>query len=192
MDRMYYEEHYPFYFFPVQLLIKLPLGLLILCAAGLVLFLARKGKHADRAPFWFALFFSGVFLLTLMTSHSFYAGVRHALSLYPCLAIFTGLAVASSLESKSYVLRTLVAVSVVWAIISAVPVLRPWEYHNALAGGTSRAYLHFSDEGIDLGLRNKELASYYHRVLEPKGELPYYIDYLTSPEELRARRPHHR
>jgi Dolichyl-phosphate-mannose-protein mannosyltransferase len=190
MNRMYYEEHYPFHFFPVQLLIKLPLGLLILFAAGLVLFLARKGKHGDRAPFWFALFFSGVFLLTLMTSHSFYAGVRHALPLYPFLAIFASLAVASSLESKSYVLRTLVAVSVVWAIISAVPVLRPWEYHNALAGGTSRAYLHFSDEGIDLGLRNKELASYYHRVLEPKGELPYYIDYLTSPEELRARGVH--
>jgi hypothetical protein len=190
MDRMYYEDYYPFYFFPVQLLIKIPLGLLILSAAGLVLFLARKGKPADRAPFWFALFSSGVFLLTLMTSHSFYAGVRHALPVYPSLAIFAGLALASSLESKSYLLRTVAAVSVAWAILSAVPVLRPWEYHNALAGGTSRAYLHFADEGIDLGLRNKEFASYYHRVLQPKGELPYYIHYLNPPEEARARGVH--
>lgn len=189
MDRMY-TEHKPVYFFPVQILVKVPLGLLILSAAGLALFLARKPQFSNRSPYRFLLFSSAVFLFTLMVSHSFYAGVRHALPLYPSLAIFAGVAVASALEVQSYPLRALVAASFLWAILSAVPVLRPWEYHNALAGGTSRAYLHFSDEGIDLGLRAKELATYYHRFLEPKGELPYYFDYSASAEELRARGVH--
>ena len=189
MDRMY-TEYKPIYFFPVQILVKAPLGLLILSAAGLVLFLARKPQSFNRSACWLLLFFSGVFLFTLMVSHSFYAGVRHALPLYPSLAIFAGIAVASALGVQSYSLRALVAASFLWAILSAVPVLRPWEYHNALVGGTSRAYLHFSDEGIDLGLRTKELASYYHRYLEPKGELPYYFDYGDSAEALRARGVH--
>ncbi len=86
--------------------------------------------------------------------------------------------------------KRLAMVTATWAVASAVPVLRPWEYHNAFGGGTSHAYLHSSNEGIDLGLRVKDFASYYHRVLEPNGEFPYLINYLTSNEELRARGIH--
>jgi tetratricopeptide (TPR) repeat protein len=189
MDRIYIEKK-PLYFFPVQMLIKIPLGLMILSIAGFLLFLARRTQPDDRPQFWFIVVFSLFFIATLATSHSFYAGVRHALPAYPALALFAGALAAIAVRQKSPVWKTLVAASAAWAIVSAVPVPRPWEYHNALAGGTSRAYLHFSDEGIDLGLRIKDLAAYYHRVLEPRGELPNYIGYLPSDEELVARGIH--
>jgi hypothetical protein len=194
MDRVF-VEHKPLYFFPVQILVKTPLGLLILSIAGVILFLARRIPSDQRPQFWLMVIFSLLFITTLATSHSHYAGVRHALPVYPTLALFAGAAIAFARETKSPALQrftanAVVVACIVWAIASAVPVLRPWEYHNALAGGTSRAYLHFSDEGIDLGLRRKELASYYHRVLEPKGEIPYFLGYLPIEEELRARGVH--
>jgi tetratricopeptide (TPR) repeat protein len=189
MDRIYIEKK-PRYFFPVQLLIKIPLGLIALSVAGLLLFLARRTPPDARPQFWFMVLFSLFLMTTLATSHSHYAGVRHALPEYPTLALFAAAAAVVALQQKVPVWKILVAVSGIWAILSAVPVPRPWEYHNALAGGTSHAYLHFADEGIDLGLRMKDLAAYYHRVLEPRGELPYYIGYLPPDEELVARRVH--
>lgn len=185
-----YLEKKPLYFFPVQILVKIPIGLLLVSFTGLILFLARRTQPENRSQFWLLVLFCLFFTTTLATSHSQYAGVRHTAPVYPTLAIFAGAAAAFAIQHDSPALKMLVIASTVWAIVSAVPVLRPWEYHNALAGGTSRAYLHFSDEGIDLGLRVKDLASYYHRVLEPKGELPYYVSYLTSDEELRARGVH--
>jgi hypothetical protein len=189
MDRMY-TLNKPRYFFPVQILIKLPLGLLALSLAGLALVLARKVEPEVRSPFWLMLGFSAFFLFILAVSNSFYAGVRHALPVYPVLALLAGAVVVVVVQGNSLSQKALVAAAALWAIISAVPALRPWEYHNALAGGTSRAYLHFSDEGIDLGLRTKELAGYYHQRLEPKGELPYFMGYLPIPEELQARGIH--
>ena len=61
------------------------------------------------------------------------------------------------------------------ALISAVPVMRPWEYYNETVGGAANGYLYFSDEGIDITLRTKELAKYYEENLKPTGEIPYII-----------------
>jgi hypothetical protein len=66
-------------------------------------------------------------------------------------------------------------------------VLRPWEYYNEIVGGKDNAWQHLADESMDSGQRTKELAVYYHRVLEPKGEIPY-IEYSESyPEDDRRR-----
>jgi tetratricopeptide (TPR) repeat protein len=54
-------------------------------------------------------------------------------------------------------------------------------------GGAGRAYLYFSDEGVDLGQRVKELAAYYHRAVEPSGEVPFIFYGLISEVEERAR-----
>ncbi|HUI74006.1 MAG TPA: hypothetical protein VLX32_03630, partial [Candidatus Acidoferrum sp.] len=186
MGRMYYE-HKPIYFFPVQILIKVPLGLILLAFAGVVVLLVRKAAPACGAPLLFLSCFAMFFLLTLAVSNSFYAGVRHALPIYPALAVFCGLGLATLLADPLLLFRTASVGSLAWALISSVPMLRPWEYHNELAGGSANAYRNFSDEGIDLGLRVKDLAKYYHERLAPKGELPLYIDYLSSPEELLAR-----
>jgi hypothetical protein len=50
--------------------------------------------------------------------------------------------------------------------------MRPWEYFNELIGGAKNGYLYFSDEGVDGWQRSKELAAYYHQVLEPRAKYP--------------------
>jgi len=60
-------------------------------------------------------------------------------------------------------------------LLSAVPVLRPWEYYNETVGGAANGYLYFSDEGIDITLRTKELAKYYNENLKPTGAIPYIV-----------------
>jgi tetratricopeptide (TPR) repeat protein len=188
-DHIYIEQK-PLYYFPFQLLVKIPIGLSLFSIAGIVLFISRKTQPEHRPKFWLFVPFFFFFLMTIATSHSQYAGVRHALPLYATLALFAGAALAFVLQQKSAAWKIFALASAAWALASAIPVARPWEYHNALGGGTAHAYLHSSNEGIDLGLRVKDLASYYHRVLEPHGELPYFITYLTSDEELRARGIH--
>jgi tetratricopeptide (TPR) repeat protein len=61
--------------------------------------------------------------------------------------------------------------------------MRPWEYFNEVIGGTKNGYLYFSDEGVGLGQRGKEFAAYYHRALEPVGEVPLLDTYMYEPEE---------
>ena len=90
--------------------------------------------------------------------------------------------------SKSKLLKAAVATSFAAAAISALPVLRPWEYYNEIIGGSKNGYLYFSDEGIDVGQRGKELAMYYHQVLEPAGDVPFYAyGNGTNESELNAR-----
>jgi hypothetical protein len=54
-----------------------------------------------------------------------------------------------------------------------------------IIGGIKNGYVYFSDEGIDVGQRGKELAAYYHRVLEPAGEVPLYA-YVSKSKVLKA------
>lgn len=72
------------------------------------------------------------------------------------------------------------------ACVSALPVLRPWEYFNEVIGGSNNAYKYFSDEGVDLGQRSKEMVQYYQRYLKPSGEMVDAV-YFTSEEELKGR-----
>ena len=189
MDHIY-TAHKPHYYFPVQILVKVPLGLLVIAIAGLELFLARRLNSELRSPYWLIFSYSALFLLTLAVSNSFYAGVRHAMPIYPVLALFAGAAVFFAWKNNLLIWRLLLSVAALWALVSAIPILRPWEYYNALAGGTSHAYLHFSDEGLDLSIRTKELAKFYHERLEPNGELPVVVAYLHSDEEWKARGIH--
>jgi tetratricopeptide (TPR) repeat protein len=72
------------------------------------------------------------------------------------------------------------------AIVSAVPQMRPWEYFNELAGGAEDGYLYFNDEGVDLSQRIGEAAEYYHRELEPNGDIPF-LAYFSNSKDRRAR-----
>jgi tetratricopeptide (TPR) repeat protein len=185
-----YNEHKPHYYFPVQILVKVPLGLSVIALIGLALFLVRKLHPELRSPFWLVFCFALYFLFTLAISNSQYAGVRHALPAYPPLALFAGAALFYAFQNRSLSMKAFLSVATLWALVSAIPALRPWEYYNELAGGAANSYRHFSDEGIDLGLRTKELAAYYHQRLEPKGELPVLERYLASQEEEKARGIH--
>ena len=161
----------PRYFFPAMIALKLPIGLGLLVLVGLFLFFARRIPPEWNVGFGIVLAAAVLFLLVL-SSGSTYAGIRHALPVVVLLAIFGGLAVELALSSNSKVWRVAVAAALVAATVSALPVMRPWEYFNEIIGGTKNRYLYFSDEGVDLWQRGKEIAEYYHRVLEPSGEVP--------------------
>jgi dolichyl-phosphate-mannose-protein mannosyltransferase len=161
----------PRYFFPVMIALKLPIGLSVLVIVGLFMFFARRLPPEQYVGFAIVLAASVLFLLVLSVG-STYGGIRHALPVVVLLAIFGGLAVQVALSSNSKPLKGAVAAALVAAAVSALPAMRPWEYFNEMIGGGKSGYLYFSDEGVDLGQRGKELAEYYHRVLEPSGEVP--------------------
>jgi len=175
----------PFYYFPGIIAVKLPLGLLALSAAGLVIALRRKFPAEWSGPLVGALLLALAFLAALAGARSEYAGVRHALPVYPALALLAGMACVTALRSRSTALRLFVALALGLALASALPALRPWEYHNALAGGTENAYRHFANEGLDLGQRKREAVAYYRSRLAPAGVVPYwfYSDSWGPPQE---------
>jgi hypothetical protein len=113
---------------------------------------------------------SALFLIVL-ASGSTYAGIRHALPVVVLMAAIGGVAVHAGVSSTSRVRKVVVTLALIVAALSALPVMRPWEYFNEIVGSRN-AYLYFSDEGVDLSQRGNELEEYYHRVLEPLGEVP--------------------
>jgi tetratricopeptide (TPR) repeat protein len=171
----------PFYFFPGVIAVKLPLGLLLLTVIGAVLLIARKIPREFIAPLCGVIGLAVLFLIVLSTGSS-YAGIRHALPIIPPLALLASLAIYKAVESKSYLLRGAVAAALIAALISAIPVLRPWEYYNETVGGTPNAYLYFSDEGIDISLRAKELTEYYNENLRTAGEIPFILYPMRQAE----------
>ena len=183
--RPYYNKA-PWYFFPGVIAAKLPIGLGLIVLLGFFLLAQRRYPHAWNLPATILVAASFCFLLVL-GSGSTYAGVRHALPVVALLAILGGMAIATAFRSKGKTLRVFVVLTLLAAMASALPVLRPWEYFNEIAGGANKGYLYFDDDGVDLGQRAKELARYYQQVIQPTGEVPF-ISYGVASAEKRARR----
>jgi tetratricopeptide (TPR) repeat protein len=179
-----YIDFGPKYYFPAMIALKLPIGLTALVVMGLFAFITRRVSSEGLLTVLCATVF---FLLVLMAG-STYAGIRHALPVVVLLAILGGAGMRFAFSSKSIAWKAGAAASLAIAAASALPVTRPWEYFNEISGGASRAYLYFSDEGVDLGQRVKELADYYHRVIEPSGEVPFIFYGPISEAEEKARR----
>jgi len=175
----------PKYFFPAMIAVKLPIGLSVLSLLGLILFLARRLPEEWSFPTSIILATALLFLLVLATGAT-YAGIRHALPVVALLAIFAGLFVDRALASSSRSSKAVLVVAYAVACVSALPVLRPWEYFNEFVGGPNNAHKYFSDEGVDLGQRTKEIAEYYRRFMKPAGEMADIV-YMSSEEELKGR-----
>src|SRR5262249_27477730 len=114
-------------------------------------------------------------LLILANSAADYAGVRHALIVYAVLALLSAFGVRHLLALPQRILGFGLLLAAVVFCVPALVVERPWEYHNAIVGGTPNAYRYFRNDGIDLGQRDRKIAKYCHRELEPLGEVPYVI-----------------
>lgn len=181
---VYYAKA-PWFFFPGVIAAKLPLGLMLLSIVGAGLFIARHLPSEWTAP-TATLLGAGVCFLFVLKSGATYAGVRHAMPLMPILAVMGGLASYAAMTARKVSLKIVVALGFLAGAFSALPVLRPWEYFNEFAGGTSNGYLHFDDEGVDLGQRAKEIARYYHEVIQPTGEVPL-LNYQIPRQGRKAR-----
>jgi hypothetical protein len=157
----------PKYYFPAMIALKLPIGLTLTVLVGFYAFATQRVPSHSLLTVLGAAFF---FLLVLIVGGT-YAGIRHALPVVVLRSIVGGIGMKFAFFSKSIAWKTVAAASLVIAAASAVPVMRPWDYFNEIIGGPSRGYLYFGDEGVDLGQRVKELAGYYHHVVEPSGPL---------------------
>ncbi len=180
---LYYSKA-PFYFFPGAIVVKLPLGLLLLTAIGAGMLISRKTPREFIAHLSGIIVLSILFLIVL-AGGSTYAGIRHALPLVPPLALLGALAIYQAVKFKSKLLRGTIIVALFGALLSAIPVMRPWEYFNETVG-TANAYRYFNDEGVDLSQRVEELVAYYNENLKPHGEIPY-VAYFSQETEWRRR-----
>ena len=170
----------PMYFFPGVMVLKLPIGSSVLVLLGLWLYVLRRLPGGWKAPQSMVLAAAIFFLIVLMRGVT-YGGIRHALPIVVLLSVFAGTAAQYFMASHSKPGQIVVAVAFAIAALSAVPVMRPWEYFNEIIGGPSQGYRYFNDEGVDLLQRSTEAARYYHTVLEPVGELPLFA-YTLGPE----------
>lgn len=173
--RLFYGRIYfgkvPVYFFPGILAVKLPLGLIALVLIGLLLLAARRVPQEFRMSLLVVLgVMCGLFLVLAMGAT--YGGIRHALPVAALLYVFAGLAVWQAFGTRWRPLRVAVAMAGLGAAISALPIMRPYEYYNEIIG-TRNAYLYFNDEGLDAEQRGKELFQYYFANVRPSGEIPF-------------------
>jgi hypothetical protein len=177
------------YFFPVVLAVKTPIGLLLLAIAGCGLVLRRWGKVAWQQVL--TAVFPIVILLVCMLAR-IDLGVRHILPIYPLLAIVGGYAIAA-LFRHSRPAAAVAALLVAWVVIDS------WRAHpdylahfNELAGSHPETILCESDLdwGQDLhrlSLRLQERGiqefsiAYFGTALLHKAGLPHYQ--LLSPTQ---------
>jgi hypothetical protein len=147
------------YFFPVVIAVKTPIGLLVLAIAGTLLITRRH-----RTGTWqqeFTVLFPVMLLAVAMTSR-IDAGVRHILPIYPFAAILAGQAMVEAIRRRG-------PTSLVAILLAAAIFAESWQAHpdylshfNVLAGRRPERILAESD--LDLGqdlqrlsLRMKEL-----------------------------------
>ncbi len=176
-----YHFRGPRYFFPAMIAVKLPIGLLALVLLGLFLFLARRIPPDWIWPSSIVLAVA-IFFLLVLSRGATYAGIRHALPVVVLLAVFGGLAFEMALSSRTWHLKIFVALAFIAAAASALPHMRPWEYFNEFVG-TANAYKSFSDEGVDLNQRSKELVGYYRRELKSNGVRPVCLYWIWDQEK---------
>jgi hypothetical protein len=173
-----FMKHRPL-IFPGYIAVRVPFPLILLSCFGCLLAFQRDSPGADKIATAVLLAFASVLLIVLMRSNADYAGVRHALTVYFVMAVLCGFAMRFLSGFGRKAVGVVVLGLTLGACAPALIVERPWEYHNFLAGGTDRAYRYFRNDGIDLGQRDKEIAEYCRRKLEPAGEVPY-VGYYRS------------
>jgi hypothetical protein len=130
-------------FFPVAVAVKTPIAFLLLAAAGIVMVLAafRKRPWQHRLTAFFPI----AILLVCMASR-INLGLRHALAIYPFLAILAGQLIAMVVLSKRRLMIFGTALLVCWVLVDAGKAHPDYmAYFNPLAGARPERILCESD-----------------------------------------------
>jgi hypothetical protein len=106
----------------------------VLSLLGLIFFFARKFSAEWNFAAGVILAAVVLFLLVLSTGAT-YAGIRHVLLVVVLLSVFAGLFAEKAIASHSRSLKAAAVLGYTLACVSAVPVLRPWQYFNELWAG---------------------------------------------------------
>lgn len=139
-------------YFPLAILYKTPLPLLLLLAAGAALAARRRTLAGRDAVF---LLVPPAFYLLASMAGNLNIGVRHVLPVYPFMAIVAASSLAALPRLERRAARRLaaaLAALAAWHAIEGVR-YRPHflSYFNQLAGGPAGGYRVLSDSNVDWG-----------------------------------------
>jgi hypothetical protein len=150
------------YYFPIAFLIKTPIAIVLLAAAGLVLALTRA-RHASAAPFAFVLVPLAVFLGVAMAS-GVNLGVRHILPIYPFVLLLAAAAVRALLASPRRWARPAVAAVLVLGVAEVARAYpNTMAFFNQFVGGPANGYRYLADSNLGWGGNLKRLKRWMDR-----------------------------
>jgi dolichyl-phosphate-mannose-protein mannosyltransferase len=132
------------YYLPVALLIKTPLGMIALWLAGTITMLV---KPALRVAALYLLLPAGVLMLLAMTGARDY-GTRYVIFMPIFLAVVAGTVVLVRIRFAPLVTAALVAFVAISSMLT-FPYYLP--YSNEAFGGTSKTHLNLHDANVDWG-----------------------------------------
>jgi len=171
------------YFFPVVLAVKTPIGFLLLSAAGLAaVFLKTNVSSWQRH---LTAIFPIVILLVCMTSNN-NTSVRHILPIYPPLAVLGGYGAARLVERASAWMPAVGLLLVAWVAVDSV-VAHPdyMAYFNPIASAQPENVLCETD--LDWGQDLFRLAARLRSLGATRVTMKYYG---TTPLEVAGLPPH--
>lgn len=159
------------HYFIVAFLIKTPIPALILLIAS-VLHLAMDRDSALTALKY--AIFPAVLVFTAVSMQRVNIGLRHALPAFPFVFLVIGYA-ARMKAASSRAARAVIAISVIWQIVSAVKI-HPHElaYFNEFAGGPRNGYRYLVDSNLDWGQELVGLKEYMERNGIKRIKLSYF------------------
>jgi hypothetical protein len=165
------------HYFPVALLVKSPIPVLILFAIALVMGFRRFGVRRNPGvavslllpPILFFVFF-------LFMKGSNY-GIRYVLVCFPFLFVLTGIILQNPFNLRNLWMRIALAVLLIWHIAGSVMISPHYlTYFNEIAGGPIGGIRVLADSNLDWGQQLKELRRY----MDEKGIKKIALSY-TGP-----------
>lgn len=149
-------DHGWWYFFPVALAVKLPLGMLLLALAGCAALVRRGFRPFDWRPWAPAA--AALAMLLAVLPLTINIGVRYLLPLMPMLAIVAGMSAVWLLRRPGRLWPAVSAVLMLWTAISSAAAHSGYiAYFNELAGREPERILVDSD--LDWGQDMYRLAA---------------------------------
>jgi Dolichyl-phosphate-mannose-protein mannosyltransferase len=137
------------WFFPFAFLIKTPISVIALSAAGLILALNRWRRLIDDAMYVLlpvAAFLSAALLANLNI------GLRHILPIYPFALLLSGYAITKLSAQRPRPLRLILAAFSLLAIVEFAVVCPHYlAFFNQFVGGPSHGHEYLVDSNIDWG-----------------------------------------
>jgi 4-amino-4-deoxy-L-arabinose transferase-like glycosyltransferase len=138
------------YYFPLMVLLKTPIGFLILSACGI--FAILRGFHSRTWQQHLTLIFPAAIMLVCMRSHVD-LGIRNALPIFPILAVICGFAITEFFALAKRALPALAVVPILLAgwVVADCWIARPdyLAYFNRFAGPHPEKIV--ADSDIDWG-----------------------------------------
>lgn len=154
-----YSDQGWWYYYPLAYLLKTPIALLALLAAGLVIFF--KTARIDSFEKWFVAIPMLVFAFFTVTNN-IDIGVRYLLPIYPLLFIIAAAVVPKSIADVRNLYRGIfVVLMVAWLMAESLVIYPHYlTYFNQIAGGPRGGIRYLADSNIDWGQDLKGLAKY--------------------------------